>query len=237
MEERLLEARAVYGNEAVWFLQVAPPISAMIMILSPTTTLWHVNSVGSTGNLPVMPYALMMANSFVQSVFGVLLNDTSITVTNTFGLVCAILYCGVWFRNRDKGSMPVKSAIISVSVVFIVLFLLLTLPATDAQTVSLVGIFGASVIVFMFSGPLVTLSHVIRTKDASSITLPYALAGLVCCSLWALYGYLVVQEGAVWIPNALGIIPCLSQLLLLIRYPSRTASPKGGLPSISVLDV
>ena len=236
MDEKLLEARAMYGNEAVSFLQVAPPVAAMLMILSPTTTLWHANSIGSTGNLPIMPYALMMANSFVQSVFGILLNDMSITITNTFGLLCAILYCGIWLRNRDKGSMPVKSAFMSVLAIFIILMTLLTLPSTDSQTVSLVGMFGAMVIVFMFSGPLVTLSHVVRTKNSSSLTLPYALAGLACCSLWALYGYLVVQEAAVWVPNTLGILPCLSQLLLLIRYPSRLISPKGT-PLISVLDV
>ncbi|KAJ9446128.1 hypothetical protein DIPPA_63739 [Diplonema papillatum] len=220
MAMRLQVARSVWGSGTVAFLQVAPPLSAFVMILSPLATMARIHQSRSTGNYPLMPYALMLANSSVQVLYAILLRDPSILTTHFVGFVSALFYCMIWIAYRSPGA-PVGTPLgVATAVTVVGIFFFSSLPPEIATPV--IGLYGAILIVSVFVGPLYSLKLVLASKDSSSIPLPFAVAGTVCSVLWLSYGLLVLQEPAVWLPNVVGLVPNFMQLFLLWYYPSVT---------------
>jgi uncharacterized protein with PQ loop repeat len=82
----------------------------------------------------------------------------------------------------------------------------------------IVGLMGCGIVMVMFGGPLMTLKTVIREKSTESMHFGFTVAGFFNCSLWALYGLLVVDNPYVYGPNIVAFVATLIQLLLFARY-------------------
>ena len=68
-----------------------------------------------------------------------------------------------------------------------------------------------------YTSPLSDLSNVIRTKDASSISLPLAIANGINGMLWSAYG-LAIGDAFVYAPNIAGVLTTIIQLILLFMF-------------------
>ena len=73
--ERLAEARLVYGDLLVGALQILPPLFAQFVMFAPFTTMQEVKAAGTTGDLPLLPYSMMMCNGFLWMCYGWLAGD------------------------------------------------------------------------------------------------------------------------------------------------------------------
>ncbi|KAJ1488465.1 sugar efflux transporter for intercellular exchange-domain-containing protein [Baffinella frigidus] len=88
---------------------------------------------------------------------------------------------------------------------------------------NLVGFTATMVSLLLFSSPLSTMTTVIRVKSAASISLPFALIQLLCCSLWSLYGF-AIHDVFLAAPNGLAATLGVLQLLLLAIFGSNAPS-------------
>eukprot|EP00756_Hemistasia_phaeocysticola_P061530 Hpha_TRINITY_DN49_c0_g1::TRINITY_DN49_c0_g1_i1::g.110158::m.110158/K15382/SLC50A, SWEET; solute carrier family 50 (sugar transporter) len=215
-EARIVEARGRLGDDVVWALQVSPPAAAQVLIVSPAPTLWGVRQKRSTGGLPLLPYSMMVANAYTQSVFALLLGDFSILAANLSGLVFGAIFCGVWLKyaqRRSDGHRPLLGAGVMMVVVTLIAG---TLHRTTAAQV--VGTIGVVTVIGLFSGPLAVMRQVIRDKNTSALPAPFAVASLLNCTLWSCYGVLVLVEPLVWFPNVLGWFSAVAQLALVVYF-------------------
>ena len=90
---------------------------------------------------------------------------------------------------------------------------------------SILGVLANVVVFLLFASPLATFSKVIRSKDSSSINRPFAVCQVFNCLVWFGYG-LAIDDKYVALPNLVGLILGLVQILLIVVY--RAGGPSDG---------
>jgi solute carrier family 50 protein (sugar transporter) len=78
---------------------------------------------------------------------------------------------------------------------------------------------GCSLSVGFFAAPLVSLSHVIRTRSTDVLPFAMILSNFLAGALWSIYGILI-DDNFVKIPNFLGFAISSFQLMLYAYFPS-----------------
>lgn len=72
--------------------------------------------------------------------------------------------------------------------------------------------------VLLFASPLAALKQVIESKSAASIPLPFTIASVINCFLWAVVGLYEMNDVYIWLPSVLGLCCALVQLALKLIY-------------------
>lgn len=92
-----------------------------------------------------------------------------------------------------------------------------TKPATALR---LNGTLAMLALLLLYASPLSSLLHVVRTRNAASILLPWTFTALGCSGTWFLYG-LATKQLPVMVPHGVGVILSIVQLCLRALLPSR----------------
>jgi uncharacterized protein with PQ loop repeat len=71
-----------------------------------------------------------------------------------------------------------------------------------------------------YLSPLSTLAQVLRTRDASSLTLPMCAMNVVNGTLWVIYG-IVRRDAFLCVPNGAGAVLGIVQVALCCVFPRR----------------
>eukprot|EP01059_Diplonema_ambulator_P008743 TRINITY_DN18467_c0_g1_i2.p1 TRINITY_DN18467_c0_g1~~TRINITY_DN18467_c0_g1_i2.p1 ORF type:complete len:222 (+),score=33.03 TRINITY_DN18467_c0_g1_i2:77-742(+) len=217
MSEGLIEAAKLqYGAWPVLLLQVLPPLAAQIFFLSPMSTMKDIWRSGTVGMLPLLPYSMMMANGYLWVVYGVLKADNSVIAANIPSLLLGVFYTAWFLKHRNPKiayTMPLLAACVSITIVTIS-----WLTTVTATAISLVGLTGCIVIVLMMGGPLATIRQVISDRSTATLPFPTAAATFLNCSLWSLYGLLIVDDIFIYAPNLMGLASGTAQLCLFFKY-------------------
>jgi len=79
---------------------------------------------------------------------------------------------------------------------------------------------GCVICVLMFTGPLVVIQHVLKSRSTAAMPFGFTFAGFLNCFLWTIYGYMILLDPFVWIPNGLGLIATIVQLSLFLQFPN-----------------
>ena len=91
--------------------------------------------------------------------------------------------------------------------------------ASHEGAVSANGTVAAGIAVVLMASPLANLNNVLRTQSTESLPFPMIVANFVLTGLWTLYGD-IIQDSFVKVPNGLGWILSVLQLLLFCVFPS-----------------
>lgn len=175
----------------------------------------------SVGDLPLLPYSSMFNNAFVWVAYGLLRKEKKVWATNSVGMMLGLAYCNIFrkYASRKASNLP---GTLSNHFQATVLILLLTsacavmLPVKLAAQV--VGLEGVAFCVLLFASPLASLKHVVQSKSAKTIPLPFTLACIINCFCWSAVGYFEMKDFMIYFPNALGLMFGLVQLLLRLKY-------------------
>jgi len=76
----------------------------------------------------------------------------------------------------------------------------------------IIGKEGVFYCVVLFASPLVALKHVLETKSAASIPLPFTIACFVNCLCWSVTGWFTMKDFNIYFPNLLGLSCACAQL-------------------------
>lgn len=93
------------------------------------------------------------------------------------------------------------------------------------------------VTIVLFVSPLVVMKHVLATKSAGSIPLPFTLASIIRCIAWVVAGYWKMKDFNLYFPNMVGIVSAIVQLVLKCVYMRRGNDAKIGVFNSSDIDV
>lgn len=181
-------------------------------------------------SLPLLPYSSMIANCFLWTSYGVLIQESKIWFTNLVGLMLALYY----FERFTKVSPPVSPSLpgsvkqhqqACLGLVGITLLWIVVCSMTVRRkgmwmpyAAATIGNVAVLFCVLMFASPLSALKHVIQTKSAKSIPLPYSMATCLNCFLWSVAGLGEFGDFNIYFPNLLGLMFGLFQVALKIIY-------------------
>lgn len=197
-------------------LQILPPIACQAVFLAPLETMKSIKANNTTGDLPLVPYVSMAINGVLWLVYGLLVAQPTIWVPNISGAIFGSYY---WytFAKYCPPSFPMKTyyAVGAGAISAIFAIAALCEPATAAN---LLGLGGNVVVVAMFGGPLVAIQTVLREKNTKALPFGMCVATFINCSLWASYGWFVVNDPYVWFCNGLGLLSSIVQLSLFARF-------------------
>lgn len=214
----------------VKFCSNTAPLAAIVVFTAPYPTLRQVQKDRSVGNLPLLPYSSMIANCFLWSVYGILVKESKIWLTNSVGLVFGLFYFLKFIEHTSPKSESLPGtvrqhlqgcfAIIAGSAVW-VLLCYLTVWRKGMWMQYAAGLIGNTAVIFcmlMFASPLAAMRSVLRTRSARSIPLPFTLATILNCFLWSVAGLGEFHDFNVYFPNLLGLAFGLVQVGLKILF-------------------
>lgn len=149
-------------------------------------TALRIISEKSVGKLSPFPFASLLTNSFIWSLYGLLTKDPTVLLPNCSGVLTG-LYCFCAFVNNSAASSKI---VISCSILLMLLAILLFVQ----NNVTTLGSFGCILAVILMGSPLASLMTVIREKSTDSM--PFYTSFLTWCNAfsWSLYGAVVAHD-------------------------------------------
>lgn len=140
-------------------------------------------------------------------------------VTFVFGDVMSLSYIAVFYHFTTQRAYAHKTIAAGLLVIALVtIYAVLGKTGVTQQSGDAVkqtfGIITACGAVLLYSSPLATCAHVLRTKNGASIPWALCLAGAVSNALWIIYG---AVEGD-WFIGGLGIFCVTFAMLQVVLY-------------------
>ena len=166
----------------------------------------------------------MVANSFVWVMYGLMKKLPSVWGSNAIGVMLGAYYFTVF--TRHCGPMATKlPGTVSQHLMAVGGFLALNvcIAASGVSNASdFIGKEGVIMCIVLFASPLAALRHVVVTKSAVSIPLPFTLACFLNCTAWFVLGWWRMMDFNIYFPNMLGLFCAMAQILLKFMYGNRT---------------
>lgn len=219
------------GPNAIWWLESCvgvgsfkiglPGLAAQVCFFAPMEAMRTIQKEKTTGMLPLLPYSAMCANGMIWITYGAVLGNSAIALPNIPALVMGAFYWYTFQKYCPPGAthLPysLKTHYIGAAAIATgVIGAAVALPTEAAQNV--IGIVGDAIVIAMFGGPLAAIKTVVKDKSTKSLPLTFTLAAFVNCSLWTIYGSMVVGDIYIWLPNLLGLASSIAQLGLFAKY-------------------
>jgi solute carrier family 50 protein (sugar transporter) len=156
--------------------------------------------------------------------YGFLKEAPSVLYSNSVGLILALYYCFMFTKycGPMASNLPgtVSQHIKGASA--IILFNVLLAGSLQKDTSSeMIGKEGVLICIILFASPLAALKHVIMSKSAASIPLPFTVACFFNCVTWSAVGLWVMKDFNIYFPNLLGLSSAVAQLGLKAFYGDR----------------
>mmetsp|Transcript_24913 Transcript_24913/g.42399 ORF Transcript_24913/g.42399 Transcript_24913/m.42399 type:complete len:226 (-) Transcript_24913:94-771(-) len=193
------------------------PMASILVFMAPIPTIRRVSIDRSVGNLPLLPYSSMVSSTFVWVVYGILKSEPKVWSANGVGLVLGTYYFLEFIRFSPKRSSTLPGSVIQ-HFQGILGFLLLCMGLAYGGGAPWVGYLGVALCVAMFASPLAALKVVLETKSAKAIPLPFTIASVVNCFLWSVIGIFDMDDYNIYVPNLLGLLFGLIQVVLKLIY-------------------
>ena len=201
------------------FDAVVPPLATAAAIGTYAGSLldtasWRKNGVGAMSHVPLL---MLCASSSSWLIYGLMTGIMSMIVSNSVGLLISLYLVAVFNTNSAP---PFARDFVTHSSLIVCYTTLLALFASATGRADVVGTIASVMAIVMFASPLATLRVVIETQSADSLPAPMIIIGLICTTLWTLYG-IRLDNVFMYGPNGIAFVLGLIQVALLLRYPKK----------------
>jgi len=180
---------------------------------------------GTTGDISGFPLVMGFLNSCCWFRYALLVDDTALKVVNGTGACLNSIYTVTFYVYSQR------KLLIQIQVVGAVSFLMTLLTyvsyASHESAVYANGTIAAGIAVILMASPLANLNNVLRTQSTETLPFPMIVANFILTGLWTLYGD-IIEDSFVKVPNALGWILSVLQLLLFCVFPANGSKDQIG---------
>ncbi|KAL7533578.1 hypothetical protein ACHAWF_004548 [Thalassiosira exigua] len=215
------------------------PYCGVICFLAPLPTINQISRDRTVGNLPLLPYSSMVANSFLWVIYGVMKNLPSVYTSNSVGVLLGMYYFAVFVRNCGPmaSNLPgtVEQHLKGASAVTL---FNLCLAASGVKNVSdAIGKEGVLLVdaclpIDLFTQRFIdflAVHHFIRQpalgfeacdcdQVSSFNTSAFHMACLTNCLAWFVVGWWKIHDFNIYFPNIMGLGCAVTQLVLKGMY-------------------
>ena len=227
------------GEPALWvrLCGYLAPFASILGCCSPLPTIWRIQRERGVGNLPLLPYTIMIINSLLWFSYGVLLREIRIWGSNGIGLVLGVYYFTAYLpfvppspssseqfpsiTTHNKGGSSTLPGTLQQhfqAIALALLFVVFTMLTAGQSAAYVIGRVGVVVCVSLFASPLAAIRVVLETRSSRSIPLPFTVAMTINCFLWTVFGLWQADDANIYVPNGLGLGFQLAQVGLKLYF-------------------
>ncbi|KAL4228174.1 hypothetical protein ACF0H5_013608 [Mactra antiquata] len=176
-----------------------------------------------TKNTKGVPYPYFLAgtvNSTVSIAYGLLVNNPTLVQINVFATCCNLFYIlSFIFISRSKRK-PVTQVLACGAIVLCIYLYTTKLiqPSAMQDTFGVILLMCSTVLLLT---PLLAVKQSIDDKSAANIPISMLIPGLLCCSSWFLYGFLL-NDVYIYGPNILGTSSMVCQVGAILVYGTKS---------------
>eukprot|EP01098_Paradermamoeba_levis_P014286 TRINITY_DN6763_c0_g1_i1.p1 TRINITY_DN6763_c0_g1~~TRINITY_DN6763_c0_g1_i1.p1 ORF type:complete len:213 (+),score=26.84 TRINITY_DN6763_c0_g1_i1:104-742(+) len=188
----------------------------IFLFLSPWKTIQEIQDKKSTGSFTSSPYVAMIINCAFWLGYGYLVQNFTILLVNTVGLLCGLYYTFIFYLNADDKTF-VQRQVLSVLLLSMVImgYLVGYLPRED-MALNL-GLIASIFSILLFGSPLFKLGKMIKSKNSDGLDPRLTVCSLLSCLAWSLYG-LLLNDSNIIVPNSVGFVLSCVQAAVLVVY-------------------
>ncbi|GMY21777.1 bidirectional sugar transporter SWEET17-like [Fagus crenata] len=203
-------------------------IISILVFASPIKTFWQVVKKKSTEKYKSTPYITTLLSTSLWTFYGLLNPDgLLVTTVNGAGTVFQFIYVTLFliYAPKDKKVKTAKLVAL-LNVGFLGLVIAVTLLAIHGRIrLTFVGILCAALTIGMYASPLSAMRLVIKTKSVKYMPFFLSFFLLLNAGIWSGYSVLV-KDFYIGVPNAIGFVLGLAQLIIYIIYKNKSILAK-----------
>ncbi|KAH3837705.1 sugar transporter SWEET1-like isoform X2 [Dreissena polymorpha] len=166
-----------------------------------------------------VPYPFFLAglvNSLLSIGYGVMVDNSTLIQINAVAGFFNVFYVGSYVFISPKKSAPLQQLLLSVLLVLAVQVYASRL-VPEVQRQDHVGFILLVVSTVMLLTPWLQVKYCVSQQSGASLSLVMLGAGIVCCTAWFAYGYLL-HDVYIYSPNLLGLSSYVGQIWVLAVY-------------------
>ncbi|KAI4386821.1 hypothetical protein MLD38_004720 [Melastoma candidum] len=214
-------------------------VISFIVILAPAPTFYRVCKKKTTEGFQSIPYVVAMFSAMLWLYYASLKANTFLLVTiNAVGCVVESIYIALYLVYA-----PRKARMVTLRLILLLNFggfcsivLLSRLFQKRSVQVQVLGWVCDVVAVSVFAAPLSVIRMVIRTKSVEFMPVLLSFFLMLSAVTWLLYG-ISLKDIYIALPNVLGVIFALAQIILYLIYRKpKKAITEGKVSTQAVVD-
>ncbi|KAK8937048.1 Bidirectional sugar transporter SWEET14 [Platanthera zijinensis] len=195
-------------------------IISFLVFLAPISTFYRIYKKKSTEGFQAVPYIVALFSAMLWLYYAFIkTNETILIIINSIGCVVEAIYIAVFLAYAHrKARVHAAKVILFLDVGIFSSIVLSTIIFSKGDTrVTVVGWICVGFAVSVFVAPLSIMKLVIKTKSVEFM--PFFLSFFLTLSAvaWFFYG-LLIKDIYVMLPNVLGLLFGLAQMLLYAIY-------------------
>ncbi|KAK6930763.1 SWEET sugar transporter [Dillenia turbinata] len=169
-----------------------------------------------------LPYIVALFSAMLWLYYGMLKSfDNTIVIINSVGCVIETFYITLYiiFASRNARILTLKLLSFLNLGLFTLIIIIIQLLVKHSKSLEALGWICAIFSVSVFAAPLSIMFKVIRTKSIKFMPFTLSFFLTLCAIAWLFYG-LLVNDWYIAVPNMLGLIFGVAQMLLygIIKY-------------------
>jgi solute carrier family 50 protein (sugar transporter) len=188
---------------------------AILFFIIPLTVIIEVYKTGKTDKVPYLLFLFTILNCEFWTLYGVKENAWPLIACNVIGIITNHIFLTVYFIYLNIVTFKKILFIGLLYFTFILSFTSFYILVKDSK---FFGTIAMIMNICMFVAPLQNLNKVVKLKDNSYIPIWISMTLVFNCTVWSLYGYFKDVDLYVMIPNILGLLLAVLQVVLWFKY-------------------
>ncbi|OWM63938.1 bidirectional sugar transporter SWEET1a-like [Punica granatum] len=215
-------------------------ITALILYLSPMITVRRIIKSKSTEQFSCVPYAMSLLNCLLYTWYSlpfVSPNNLLVTTITSTGSTIEFIYVLIFLIYAPKKEKLKILGLLAFVLTVITMVALISLLALHGKPrMILCGIATTIFNIIMYASPLSVARMVIKTKSVEYMPFCLSLFMFICGASWFLFGILGADP-YVYVPNGLGGLLGMMQLILYAVYRNKKVEPKKAIDDDFVVEM
>ncbi|PON77218.1 Bidirectional sugar transporter SWEET10-like [Parasponia andersonii] len=207
-------------NLGVLIFGILGNITSFVVFLAPVPTFYRVYKKKSTEGFQSVPYVVALFSAMMWLYYATLKSDLILLVTiNSVGCVIESIYIALYIAYAPKQArmFTLRLLLLLNFGGFCLILLLSHFLAKGSLRATVLGWVCTSFAVSVFAAPLSIIRVVIRTKSVEFMPFPLSFFLTLSAIMWLFYG-IMLKDLCVAIPNVLGLIFGVLQMVLYVMY-------------------
>ncbi len=204
--------------------QILGPMFFIGLQCSSMNTAFYIIRSNSVMQLSPIPFGSLFVNCLLWTLYGYMKANSSMFYPNLTGLFVGTFCLSIFHHYCITKPWDMYFVVLMISVICVIL--------AQYELVEYIGFLGCALSIAVSGSPLAVVRTVIRDKSTAS--LPFATSFVTWLNnlSWVLFGYFVVHDPFIYLPNILGFTLSSLQMSLFFIYgfPSVSYNKKQSLP-------
>lgn len=211
--------------------------TSILLFLAPLPTFRRIVREQRVGHFDSLPYLVSLLQCLLWlSYCMVTPAKIELLISCSTGICVQCLWCILFLRysfQSGRAAISFRLAFILVAWIAATVLDILLVPHLkfspmkrgESLQSEAIGLLASFMNILMLGSPLGILKHVVKTQSVEYM--PFALSAMVCvtCSFWVAFAVLTGDEW-VFVPNALGLLLGIAQLVVYAIYYCRSAKAR-----------